>query len=151
MKKTVFFIFAIVSLFLISCDHNDSDDMANSEIDAQIKNALVGNWNWVRSDGGFGFHIHDTPSSTGNDVTFKITGDFKYEILVNGISKSVGTYVLSLQNSIYSTEKQVHIQISDENNIVAGVVINGFIVIDEIGSLHISDNFHDGIGSEFSK
>ncbi len=151
MKKVFFLIFAVVSLGLISCNDDKSDEFANSEISVQTKNSLVGNWSWVSTNGGIGNHINETPTSTGKEIMFKISNDFKYEILENNISKSIGTYSLTLKNSIYSTEKQVHIQLSEENSAVSGVVTSGIILFDESGKLNISDNFHDGIGSQFSK
>lgn len=151
MKNSIFLFITLVGLLFISCDDQSKDEIAFKESQLLITSDITGTWNWLSTDGGIGFHIHNTPASTGKTITLSISEDYQYEIKENDVSKSKGTYTLILKNSIYSGNPARFIEISDDNYINQHVVLNGIISIADEQQLNIADNFHDGIASQFSK
>ncbi|MCG1037640.1 hypothetical protein [Polaribacter sargassicola] len=140
MKKT-FYIF-ILSLAIISCSSDDETRIDNSD--------LIGNWNWTNTEGGIGFHIHETPETTGKIIHLNLKENYEFLVTENGTEISNGIYELIMKESIYSGEMERFIQFP-ENNQYLGFVKNGIIDIYENTKLNISDNNADGIGSEFER
>lgn len=142
MKKiTIIFIFAIG---FISCSSNDQTTIDNSD--------LIGKWNWISTDGGIAFNIHETPTSTGNTFQLSLMKNYLYSIAKNGNEISSGKYELVLKKSIYSGEMERFIIYSEtENQQLQNVTISGIIKVYETNKLDISDNNYDGIGSGFVK
>ena len=62
---------------------------------------LAGTWQWVRTDGEIGYHLHETPVSTGKNIDLKIGFDNKYYIYTNGYLTSEGTYLLETRKCIH--------------------------------------------------
>ncbi|WP_269242078.1 hypothetical protein [Flavobacterium limnophilum] len=129
-KKIGFFL--LVTVF-ISCSDND---------DSSGKN-LTGTWSWVRTDGGFAFHIHDTPASTGKYIDLKFTSDGKFFYYTNGILSSEGTYQFSTQKSIVDGTYKKSIVFS----------VGGEMIIAKLDNtnLELDDNNYDGIGSSYTR
>jgi hypothetical protein len=140
MKKFILiFIFAIG---FISCSSNDETKIENSDI--------IGKWNWISTDGGFAFNIHEKPT-TGNTFQLSLMKNYVYSIAQNGNEVESGTYELVMKRSIYSGEMERFIICYAKNQQLQSVVINGIIKVYETNKLDISDNNYDGIGSGFIK
>ncbi len=121
----------ILLIIIVSCSDNDN----NSD------KKLIGTWSWVRTDGGFAFHIHDTPATTGKNIDLKFTSDGKYFYYTNGILSSEGTYQFSTQKSIVDG--------TDKKSIVFSV--GGEMIIAKLDNtnLYLDDNNYDGVGSSY--
>ena len=129
-KKIGFFLLVLV--FFSCSDNNDSSD----------KN-LIGTWSWVRTDGGFAFHIHDTPTTTGKNIDLKFTSDGNYFYYTNGILSSQGTYQFSTQKSIVDGTYKKSILFSAGGEMIITKLDNT--------NLELDDNNYDGIGSSYIK
>jgi hypothetical protein len=142
MKKIIIvFIFAIG---FISCSSNEETKIDNSD--------LIGKWNWISTDGGLAFNIHETPTSTGNTFQLSLMKNYLYSIAKNGNEVSSGKYELVMKKSIYSGEMERFIIYSEsENQQLQNIAISGIIKVYETNKLGISDNNYDGIGSGFVK
>jgi len=141
MKKIIGIF--ILTLGIMTCSSEDETKIDNSD--------LVGNWNWTNTDGGVGFHIHETPETTGKTIHLNLNENYEYSVTENGIQTSNGIYELIMKESIYSGEMERFIELQTVSQQYLGFVKNGIINIDENEKLNISDNNVDGIGSEFVK
>ena len=138
MKKLIYLF--IITLGVISCRPDNITETDHSD--------LIGNWKWANTDGGIGYHIHETPNSTGNSVELNIIDNRHYKIIENGNDVSSGTYEVVMKESIYSGEMERYIIYSEvyQNQ---DIVISGIIKVLENNKLSIADNNEDGIESEF--
>lgn len=139
MRITVFSILIVSGL--ISCEKDNNSLQTNS--------GLTGTWEWIRTDGGFAFHIHESPSTTGNTYLLKFTDESKIVICENEQEIFSGDYTIEKEKSIYSGEMEDYIRVAGEYQI-QNIVINGIITIEQ-NSLSISDNCYDGIGSSYDR
>ena len=135
--KTLNLLKGLGLFFLITIMVSCSDE--NTNITAE-KN-LVGTWSWVRTDGGFAFHIHDTPATTGKNIDLKYTSDGKYFYYTNGIVSNEGTYTFSTQKSIVDGTDKKSIVFSADGEMIIAQIDNTI--------LHLDDNNYDGIGSSY--
>lgn len=110
---------------------------------------LTGKWEWTRTDGGFGFHIHETPSNSGNSYLLQISDGNTISIYANDIEIFSGTFKIEKRESIYSGEEEDYLKIIGDYH-VSEIVISGIIKIEQ-NTLAISDNFYDGLGSYYIK
>ena len=108
-----------------------------------VEENLVGTWQWVRTDGGLAFHIHDTPASTGKNIDLKINSDGKYFIYTNGVLTSEGTYTLETRKCIHDHADKNFINFSSDPDFMVET-------IDE-ENLATSDEAHDGVGSSYQR
>lgn len=104
---------------------------------------LAGVWQWVRSDGGFANHIHDTPASTGKQVTLKLTADHRYIFYSNGSPTAEGNYTLEKATCIHDGQQKTRINFSG----CADPVIH----LLDASTLKLSDEARDGISSQYSR
>lgn len=104
---------------------------------------LVGEWQWVRSDGGIANLIHDTPASTGKNVTLKLTADNQYFFYSNGSLASQGTYTLETRACIHDGQQKTLINFS-------GCPDQAIHLLNAT-TLELSDEAHDGIGSQYRR
>lgn len=141
MKKFTFLL--ILAITFISCTADDKLKMDSSEI--------VGAWNWISTDGGMAFHIHETPESIGKEYQLILKSDNTYSLLENGITISKGTFELSMRESQLFNKVGKFISLSGDMEEAHGLVLNGMITRTDQKTLSITDDFPDGIGSTFSK
>lgn len=140
MKKLIYIF--ILTFGIISCSSKGELKIDNSD--------LTGEWNWTNTDGGIGFHIHETPKTTGKIIHLILIENYTYSITENSKEISKGTYSLTMKKSIYSGEFERFIQLN-ENLQTTGIVTRGIIKTSKTNKLDISDNNYDGIGSTFLK
>ncbi len=113
-------------------------------------NGIVGKWNWVSTDGGFNFHIHETPSTIGKEIILSLAQDSTYFISENNNIISEGTYRLSYKESIYTGKMELFI--SYQNNYSnQNVIYAGIINLKNETDLEIADNWCDGVGSSYKR
>ncbi len=141
MKKIIYLF--VLTIGIISCSSDDETQISNTD--------LIGTWNWTNTDGGIGFHIHETPETTGKTNQIILMDNYEFSIIENGSEISNGTYELTMRESISSQEKERFITYSGNFQQPQGVVISGIVRVLENSTLNISDNIHDGIGSLFEK
>jgi hypothetical protein len=137
MRKTLISLFILNGL--ISCEKYNNFLQTNS--------GLIGTWEWIRTDGGFAFHIHESPFTTGTTYLLKLTAESKIFINENGINIFTGNYMIEKEKSIYTGEIEDYILIT-ENYDIQSIVISGIVKVDN-DSLTIDDNCYDGIGSSY--
>ena len=138
--KNLIYLF-ILTLGIISCSSEDETRIDNSD--------LIGSWKWTNTDGGIGFHIHETPETTGKIIHLNLNGKYEYSVIENGTEISNGIYELIMKKSIYSGKMERFIKLQTIDQQYLGFVKNGIISIDENENLNISDNKVDGVGSKF--
>jgi predicted protein tyrosine phosphatase len=112
---------------------------------ATNKEGLVGTWQWVRTDGGFAFHIHETPITTGKNIDLKITSDKKYYIYTNGSLTSEGTYLPETRKCIHDFKDKTVINFSSPSDYD--------FMVEKVNkeNLYLSDETYDGIGSGYKR
>jgi hypothetical protein len=131
---------AIATVFVLSLIACQAD---NEKLDSDA--GLVGTWEWVRTDGGLAFHIHETPSSSGQTVHLKFTRDKKFYRFVNGTLSASGTYSLANKKCIHSAENKTLISFSEPS--IQEMMIDNL----HSDTLEISDEYYDGTGSQFKR
>lgn len=114
----------------------------------ELSQSFVGKWSWVATDGGIGYHIHQTPESSGKVVFFYLLENNSFKIEINGVVTHSGTYAMSEKNSIYNGNLSPFITIS-ENTDNEPAVFNGIISSSENSQLQIADNNYDGVSSVY--
>ncbi len=127
-------VFVFILFVLMSC--------AKSPF-AKNGNALKGTWVWVRTDGGFANHIHDTPASTGKNIKWVFGSANSYKIYHGDTLFSGGTYQLVQKECIHDHTMKKVIDFStptDQDMMIESQ--NGKTIM-------LSDELYDGLGSEF--
>jgi len=142
MKKSILYSLILMVILFFSCNNNAQNNMSNDDI--------IGEWNWVSTNGGFAFNVHETPSTTEEIIVLKISKNYSYLILENDTIVSEGTYSLVLKKSIYDGNMKSYLTLSD-NYSNQNVIIGGLINNVSKTELNIVDNMHDGIGSWFKR
>jgi len=107
------------------------------------ENGLAGTWQWIRTDGGIAFHIHDTPLSTGKNVDLKITADGKYFLYTNGSLSSEGTYLMETRKCIHDNADKPLIRFSSFADFMVEKL--------DQDTLELSDEAYDGVGSLYKR
>jgi hypothetical protein len=108
-----------------------------------FQRSLIGTWQWVSTDGGIAFHIHETPASTGKNVDLKISSDGKYAIYTNNVLISSGSYVLDTRKCIHDHTDKTFINFSSDYDFMVEKL--------DMGNLEVSDEAYDGIGSGYKR
>ncbi|HEY1112149.1 MAG TPA: hypothetical protein VGE66_01250 [Chitinophagaceae bacterium] len=129
-----FLLITLITLGVVSCTKEKTDPPAAD---------LTGVWQWVRSDGGIGNNIHYTPATTGKQVTLKLTADRQFFFYSHGVLTSQGTYTLENGTCIHDGKQKTRINFSS--------CPDQMIHLLEDKSLHLSDEAHDGISSQYSR
>ncbi len=143
MKTLIYFF--ILSFGLVSCSSDEETKIENSD--------FIGKWNWTNTDGGIGFHIHETPETTGKTYNLNLNANYSFSFFEDGTEIANGTYELTMKESIYSQDLERFITYSDNFQQTQNVVTSGVIRTseDENYDMSISDNLYDGVVSGFEK
>jgi hypothetical protein len=107
------------------------------------KDGLVGAWQWVRTDGGIGYNIHQTPLSTGKQVALKLVADSTYAVYTNNIITSHGTYRIEMRTCIHDHNQKPFLLFSAGNGLM--------IEAQNTDSLILSDENMDGVESIYKR
>ena len=134
-KLIYFLVTILVTVSIIGC----SKQVEKSTVEA----SLVGTWQWVRTDGGLAFHIHETPVTTGKNLDLKITSDGKYSKYTNGALTSNGTYTLEMRQCIHDHTEKTFVNLSSDSDFMVENIDNDH--------LEVSDEAHDGVGSQYKR
>lgn len=132
--------FAIIVFSISACSKQTGKAAAGN---ASENKGLVDSWEWVRTDGGLAYHIHDTPLSTGKHIVLKMAGDSTYSIYTNNELTLQGTYTLETRTCIHDHTQKSFILFSSGQ----GMMIEKL----ERESLQLSDESHDGLGSQYKR
>lgn len=131
MKRFILATFTFLAM--LSCRNDD-------ELDIE---PLVGDWEWVSSNGGINGQINDTPSSTGNTIKLSFTSDNKYTITTNGTVTNEGTFRLYKDVSNLDHIERTYIDFSSTNR--------QMIRNNDETNLYLSDDSNDGVESHYKK
>jgi hypothetical protein len=115
----------------------------------KIDPTLTGRWEWIRTEGGFNAHIHETPTTTGNSYLLKFAKDNKILISRNDTTIFTGEYEIKKEESIYSGKVEDYIKNSG-SHYIQNLVISGILKLNN-DTLTISDNAHDGLSSNYKR
>jgi len=115
----------------------------SKQADKPVEKSLVGTWQWVSTDGGIAYHIHETPASTGKNVDLKISSGGEYSIYTNNVLTSSGNYVLETRKCIHDHSDKTFINLSSDNGFMVEKV--------DMENLEVSDEAYDGIGSTYKR
>jgi hypothetical protein len=131
--------FVLLSIMLLGANCSKQFDKANTGV------GLFGTWQWVRTDGGIAFHIHETPASTGENIDMRFSADRKYYIYTNGSLTSEGTYQLETRKCIHDHKDKTVINFSSPSDYD--------FMIEKLDQekLELSDEAYDGIGSLYKR
>lgn len=105
--------------------------------------SLLGTWQWQRTDGGIGYHIHETPANTGKNVLLKLTAGNEFFIYTNGALTAQGTYGLRMQTCIHDQTNKTFIDFSTGQDMM--------VEKREGSYLELSDEAMDGVNSVFQR
>lgn len=133
--------FLLMLATLAACQHENTPIDQSAKL--QESTGLAGSWEWVRTDGGFAYHIHDTPASTGKTISMTLTSDLHYTISINNVQTWDGTYTVEEKGD--GENAQTWINFSDDA--VQDMVINHV----DATLLELSDNFADGVASQYKR
>jgi hypothetical protein len=139
MKCSVFIL--LLALTTACSKHNNV--LSGTDPQDNHNTTITGTWQWVRTDGGIGFHIHDTPQSTGKKIALKIAADGTYTVFTNDVKTAEGTYTLETKNCIHDGKLKTYIRFSSNQ---------GFMV-EKLDAQHleVSDEYYDGVGSVYKR
>jgi hypothetical protein len=104
---------------------------------------LTGTWLWLRTDGGLGNHIHDTPATTGNNIDITFGSDSTYAIRKNGTLTESGTYSVKPKTCIHDKTEKPLIQFSSGTGLMIELL--------DSGNLSLSDEAFDGVGRLYKR
>lgn len=130
-------IFIITSFISVSCQ-TDNKILINDT-------GIAGEWEWIRTDGGIAYHIHETPASTNENIEWILTDKRRYSIHINGTLTSEGTYSLEKRKCIHSHKDKLWIDFSSPSD------MDMMIENVDAETLELSDEMYDGIGSQFRR
>ena len=130
------YAFVLLMVAAASCSKQVSKASATKD--------LANTWQWVRTDGGIANHIHETPLSTGKNITLKISNNSNsYAIYTNDSLTSQGTYTLEERTCIHDQTNKTFINFSADTD----------WMIEKIDSenLQLSDESMDGLQSIYKR
>ncbi len=130
-------IFVFAFLPFLSCSKENTGEKTPAD--------LAGSWTWVRTDGGIGNNIHDTPASTGKNIELVLSSDSKYSFYTNGILTSQGSFSLPAHNCIHDNNSKKVLDFSSPAATDLMIESNNGV------TLIVSDEYLDGTISEFRR
>ncbi|WP_147275672.1 hypothetical protein [Adhaeribacter pallidiroseus] len=140
MKKILVFVTAL--FWITACEQEEILNNSGKEQEASTK-SIIGKWNWIRTDGGLAFHIHETPKTTGKEITLEFKANNQFRKYVNGVLESQGTYSLSSRTCIHTHEEKQVISIPSEMDMMIESM--------DANNLQLSDENFDGLGSQYQR
>jgi hypothetical protein len=143
MKLRNSYIILLFVLPFISCSKEDCNKDSSTE--KKISTELAGSWRWVRTDGGIGNTIHETPASTGRNIELIITVDNKYFIYTNSSLTSQGSFTLPIQTCIHdgSDKRKLDFSSTNDTDLMIESNMNNILTV--------SDEYFDGTISEYQR
>ncbi len=140
MKFQNNFIFTFSVLVVLSFWGCSKPDTA-----LESKQSINTGWNWVRTDGGFANHIHETPASTGKNINLLLRSDNTYSIYTNGVLTSQGTYLVESRVCIHDQSYKNVLNFSSPSD--------QDMMIEKLdnSTLELSDDNYDGFRTIYSK
>jgi hypothetical protein len=108
-----------------------------------VPDGLSGTWQWERTDGGIGHHIHDTPQSTGKSRVLKLNADSTYAFYTNDVLTAQGTYRTEPRTCIHDRTRKPFLVFSES----PGMMVEKL----DAGSLALSDESYDGMESRYKR
>jgi hypothetical protein len=137
MKSSMIVLLAGASMICLA--FGCSKQTAFSVSEAQ----LYGSWNWVQTDGGIAYNVHETPASTGKNKLLEFRKNNTCVITINGRVTASGIYQLKTVTSIYDGKEKQLIEFADlPENLILGVTGT---------TLTLADNAYDGLTSIYQK
>jgi hypothetical protein len=131
------YVFAWTALAAVACSKQAA--ITKQEPDT----SLTGNWQWVRTDGGIGNTIHETPFSTGKTIELNINSDSTFAVFANGFLTDQGTYSITYKTCIHDHAKKQVIHFSSGKDLMVERLKNN--------ELYVSDENYDGVGSQYQR
>jgi hypothetical protein len=140
MRPTVL---GVLFSFFIFSSCNEEPGIQNQE--ALAAQPLTGTWEWIRTTGGIGAQIYETPSSMEKTVEWRFLHDMKYLRYENGVIQSQGTFSLTKKACIHSTQEKWFIDFSAD--------LDQDFMIEKLEdkTLETSDEVYDGVSSQFKR
>jgi hypothetical protein len=136
--KAAFHILSMVAISVIllpSCNKTVEKLTVNEQ--------LTGSWKWIRSDGGIGYNIHDTPASTGKEKTLFLHADYTYTITINNVLFSEGVFSIQSRKCIHDGQMKSFIQFDHDPGMMVESVNTTVLIL--------SDEAYDGVDSEYNR
>ena len=137
MKTAFLSLTTVAFLFILLSSCNKS--VEKQAVDKQ----LTGSWKWIRTDGGIGYNIHDTPASTGKEKVLYLHADHTYTITINNVLFSEGIFSIQSKQCIHDDKNKSFIQFDN----VPGMMVESV----DSTILMLSDEVNDGVVSEYHK
>lgn len=131
MGRVLYVVFVL--LLTASCN--------NDEVEVRT---LYSKWEWIRTDGGFAYHIHDTPRNTGKNIQLEFKQDHTFAEYTNRKITASGFFTLDTQQCIHNRALKQVIRFS-------GGLPDMMIETMEVNSLLLSDDANDGIDSQYKR
>jgi hypothetical protein len=136
MKRSYLFLMILIAAF--ACEDQEA-----------APSTLTGKWEWIRTDGGYAFHIHHTPQSTGKAVILELSTNQTYRHYVNGVLNSQGIFSLSKRKCIHDHQQKEVISFSSDTY----AVVPEEMMIESVDDqyLFLSDDHYDGLDSQYRR
>ena len=115
-----------------------------SKHDVECDKEMEGTWKWVKTEGGIGNNIHDTPASTGKNINLTLDNG-NYIIYTNAVLTSQGTYTIESRRCIHDHTNKSLINFSSDND--TDMMIERL----DNTTLELSNEAFDGIESVYTK
>lgn len=117
---------ALMASLIIGC---------SKQVDQQ--QGLAGAWEWKSTDGGLGFHLHETPATTGKSEQLILTNNLRYSRYTNHVVTEEGAYTLTDRTCIHDKKSKTVIQFS-------GALQDIMVESMDRKKLVLSDEHYDG-------
>ena len=101
---------ATIPLLILACSKQVCTEADGSKT---TDTKITGTWQWVRTDGGLGNNIHETPLSTGTQIQLKLAADSTYTIYTNNVITSQGSYRMQTKTCIHDLTQKPLLHFSD--------------------------------------